>query len=127
MRRAKQKQRSELPIGHVPRPEGVHLEAFGLVIRGDCLSPRARDGQVAIVEPMLPEPGEMAAFWFKGRSQPVVKILHTPLQYGFPAHPESEVFLAIEAEQLNPPKRYFTAADKLERVCRVHSIVEMPA
>jgi hypothetical protein len=112
-----------LQLGTVRLPKGVHPEGFGLHVVGNCLSPRAENGQIAIVEPVLPEPGDMAVFWFKGQKTPVVKILVTPLRSFFPAHPQSEVVLIVQAEQLNPPKRYSVEADKIERLCRVHSLV----
>jgi hypothetical protein len=99
-------------------------EAFGLKMVGNCLAPRAVDGQIVVVESKLPEPGDLAVFWFKGQAMPAVKILCSPI-VGYPLHPESECIPIIEAEQLNPPKRYCVGLDKIECIARVHSV--MPA
>jgi hypothetical protein len=40
-------------------------------------------------------------------------------------HPESEAVLIVRAYQLNPPQGYSVPADKIERIWRVHSIVDM--
>jgi hypothetical protein len=112
-------------IGSVPCPDGVHPDAFALKVVGDCLEPRVSDGCKVIVEPSpLPGPGELAVFWFKGREdKPVVKILRTSLEWGFPHNPKSEIELIVIAEQLNPPEHYRIPAGQIEQVARVHSIV----
>lgn len=111
-------------IGSVLAPKDVHPDAVALKIVGDCLEPRLKDGDRVIIEPLpLPEPGDLAVFWFKGREDnPVVKILRTPLRHGFPHNPKSEVELIVIAEQLNPPGHYRIRAGEIERVARVHSI-----
>jgi hypothetical protein len=80
-RRLPEDQPDVLPaLGFVRRPENLHVNGVGLKIVGDCLSPQARAGQIAIIEPILPRPGEIAAFWFKGQAGPVVKIPRSELK-----------------------------------------------
>ena len=56
---------------------------------------------------------------------PIVKVLAKPI-HGFPHHPGSNVVCAIELEAINPHKRYRIWADKIDRIMRVHSVVEAP-
>jgi hypothetical protein len=103
-------------------PKGVSSDAFGLKIAGDCLARRAKDGQFVIVESQLPEPGDLAVIWLKGRDTPITKILTSRI-HGYPAHPDSECFTLVYLEQLNPPSRFCVSLDKVECIARVHSIV----
>jgi hypothetical protein len=82
----------------------VSPEAIAMKIDGDCLHPRARHGQLAIVENKLPEPGDLAVFWFKEHERPIVKVLRHKI-YGWPHNPRSNVTMPIEFDQFNPPKR----------------------
>ena len=116
--------RKRVLAGSVKVPADVHPAAFALEIKGDCLAPRANDGDRVIVEPSpLPRPGELAVFWLKDQEMPAVKILRTSLEHGFPHNPKSEVELLVIAEQLNPPKCYRIPAGQIDRIARVHSIV----
>ena len=119
------KRRHKNETGRLPLPEGAHPESFGLTMSGNCLAPRASHGQVMIVEPIRPEPGEIAVFWFKGQDMPAAKILRTDLKMtGFPVHPKSEVVPIIEFEQINPPRRYAVDGGTLEECFRVHSVID---
>ena len=99
--------------------------AFGLVVKGDCLAPKVRDGQILVIRKGLPKPGELVVIWAQGAPMPIVKVL-THRITGFPHHPGSNVVCGIELEQLNPPKRYRVWADKIDRIMSVHSVVEAP-
>jgi hypothetical protein len=112
-------------IGEVPRPSGTSRDAFGLVVDGDCLAPKVRNGQVIIVEKGLPRPGELAVVWAKGLDRPQVKILAREL-FGFPHHPESTVCHSVELEQLNPPRRFRMWADGVDKIMRVSAVVDAP-
>jgi hypothetical protein len=114
--------RSDRDFVRIPRPKKAPPDSFGLKISGNCLAPRARDGQFAIVESKLPKPGDLAVFWFKGHLMPTIKILSGPI-IGYPLHPESECIPIIQVEQLNPPQRYEVRLDKIECIARVHSVV----
>ena len=117
----------ELPEeGRWPLPADAHPKAFGLKIIGNCLAPRALEGQVVLVEPTMPQPGELAVFFFKGGGLPTCKVLSKPI-YGYPLHPESEVVPVAELEQLNPPKRYHLPLDRVEAIGRVHSVIDTTA
>jgi len=109
-------------IGEVPRPAGTSRGAFGLVVTGDCLSPKVKNGQVVIVDKGLPKPGELAVVWATGLAMPQVKVLAAPIR-GFPHHPESTVCHGIELEQLNPPRRFRIWADRIEKIMRVAAVV----
>ena len=119
----KQRYSDDKASPRVPLPKGIHPESFGLKISGDCLAPLAISGQVLLVEPIRPEPGDIAVIWIKGQSMPAAKILKTKL-YGFPIHPESEVIPIFEFEQLNPPKRFAVAGDKIEECFRVERVLD---
>jgi len=112
-------------IGEVPRPAGASRDAFGLVVQGDCLAPKVKNGQIVVVDKGLPKPGELAVIWAKGCDRPQVKYLAAPI-FGFPHHPESTVCHGIELEQLNPPRRLRIWADRVERIMRVAAVVEAP-
>jgi hypothetical protein len=56
---------------------------------------------------------------------PQVKILTQEIR-GFPHHPESTCVHGIVLEQLNPPKHLRIWADKIDRIMRVHSVMEAP-
>ena len=117
----------ELPEeGRWPLPPGAHPDAFGLKIVGNCLAPRALESQVVLVEPTMPQPGELAVFFFKGGGLPTCKVLSKPI-FGYPLHPESECIPVAEVEQLNPPKRYHVPLDKIEAIGRVHSVIDSTA
>jgi hypothetical protein len=109
----------------VAAPEGASSEAFGLRVDGDCMAPHLRTGQVVIVDVGLPRVGELAVIWARGASRPIVKRLAEEL-IGFPHHPESELAHAIMLEQTNPPKRYRIWANNVERIMRVHAVVDGP-
>lgn len=106
----------------VNRPADVPADAIALRIAGDCLAPRARSGQIAFVEPRLPEVGDMAAFWFKVGGEPVIKILCTPI-YHYPHNANNEIIQIVEAEQLNPPLRYSAGMDQIECIARVVRVI----
>lgn len=112
-------------MGSVPRPAGTSRDAFGLVVVGNCLSPKVKDGQVIICEKGLPRPGELVVVWAKGLDRPQVKILARAV-FGFPHHPESTVCHSIELEQLNPPRRFRMWADGVDKIMRVAAVVEAP-
>ena len=109
------------PLLALPAPKPTP-ERFGLIVAGSCLSPRVENGQVVVVEPGLPAPGDLAVVWLKGQSIPMIKVLRTAI-FGFPHNPKSEVICSINLEQLNPPDRFAVWADKVERVARVHSVL----
>jgi hypothetical protein len=114
--------RANPDIGHVSRSQDMPLGVFGLRVAGACLAPRLMDGQIVIVEPRLPTPGDLAVVWVKGQSMPVIKILRTEI-IGFPHHPQSELVSSIDMEQLSPPGRLSIWADKVDCIARVHSII----
>jgi hypothetical protein len=109
-------------LGRISRSKDWPPDAFGLTISGNCLAPRAGNGQIVVVESKLPDPGDMAVFWFKGQHMPAVKILCSRI-IGYPLHPESECVPIIQMEQLNPPQRYAVRLDKIECIARVHSVL----
>jgi hypothetical protein len=113
-------------VSHWPLPADAHPETFGLQIVGNCLAPRALEGQVVLVEPTMPKPGELAVFFFQGGGLPICKMLSRPI-FGYPHHPESEVIPVAEIEQLNPPKHFHVLLNKVEAIGRVHSVVGTPA
>ena len=92
-----------------------------LIVKGDCCAPRASDGQTAIIDPTLPDRGDLAVFWIKGQPMPGMKVLSKPI-YGYPHHPQSEVVHFLEVEQLNPERRYRIPMDQIECIGRVHSL-----
>lgn len=102
-------------IGAIPRPAGVPRAAFGLVVKGDCLHPRVHDGQILIVEKGSPKPGELACVWAEGFGLPQVKIFRRRIRGS-----------GIELEQLNPPRLIQIRNGELNRIMRVHSVVEVP-
>ncbi len=61
-------------IGAIPRPAGVSRVAFGLVVKGTCLHPKVRDGQILIIQKGSTKPGELAAVWAEGFDLPQVKV-----------------------------------------------------
>jgi hypothetical protein len=114
--------RAGADLGRLPRSADMPAEIFGLKMVGDCLAPRACEGQVVVVESRLPEPGDLAVFWLKGGTMPIVKVLRSPI-HGYPFHPESECIPIINVEQLNPPQRFSIRLDKIECIGRVHSVI----
>jgi hypothetical protein len=95
--------------------------AVALIVKGDCCAPRACNGQAVTIDPLLPEPGDLAVFWIKGQPMPGMKVLSKPI-FGYPHHPESEVAHLLEVEQLNPPQRYRISMADVECIGRVHSV-----
>jgi hypothetical protein len=100
------------------RPPELHEKGYLVAVDGDCLEPVVHHGEIISAEPILPQPGELACFFFNKQDRGSVKLLVTPIR-GFPVHPESTVIQVIEAQQLNPPKRYHCLANNLEAVHRV--------
>lgn len=114
---------SDKTIGGADIPtKGLPADYIALKIDGDCLVPRAHDGEIVIAERKLPKPGELAVFWFKGRARPVVKVLRTRLDLLYPFVPGGNCVAVIEFEQSNPPKRYAVSIDEIECIARVHSV-----
>jgi hypothetical protein len=109
-------------IDRVPRPKTAPSEAFGLKVVGDCLSPRVRDGQIVVVGPRLPKPGDICVIWFKGQEGCVTKILLTDIAGLYPHNPKSNCIAIVEVEQLNPPRRYSCSIDKIECIASVYSV-----
>jgi hypothetical protein len=102
----------------LPAPPELHERGYLVAVVGDCLEPVVHHGEVISAEPVLPEPGELACFFFSKHDKGSVKRLITPIR-GFPVHSESTVIQVIEVQQLQPPKRYHCLANNLEAVHRV--------
>src|SRR5687768_553094 len=102
----------------IPGPPELNERGYLVAVDGDCLEPVVHHAEVISAEPVLPEPGELACFFFSKQDRGSVKRLVTPLR-GFPVHPESTVVQVLEVQQLNPPKRYHCLASNLEAVHRV--------
>jgi len=101
----------------------MHPQGYVVTVRGDCLSPVVRDGEVISGEPVLPDSGELACFYFKGQETGAVKRLMTNLHRMFPVHPESEVVICVQSAQFNPPKRYQAWGNKLDAIHRVRWVM----
>ena len=102
-------------IEAVPRPAGVPRNAFGLVVKGTCLHPKVRDGQVLIVQKGAPKPGELAVFWADGFDLPQVKVFQQRIRG-----------VGIVLEQLNPRCEIRIKLTDLRCLMRVAAIVESP-
>ena len=102
----------------LPGPPELHEKGYLVAVDGNCLEPLVHHGEVISAEPVLPQPGELACFFFSKQDSGSVKRLITPIR-GFPVHPESTVVQVIEVQQLHPPKRYYCVASNLEAVHRV--------
>lgn len=102
-------------IGAVPRPAGVSRAVFGLVVKGTCLHPKVRDGQVLIVQKGAPKPGELAVFWADGFDLPQVKIFQQRIRG-----------VGIVVQQINPRREMRIKLHDLRCLMRVAAIVEAP-
>jgi hypothetical protein len=102
-------------IGAIPRPAGISRAAFGLVVKGTCLHPMVRDGQVLIVQDGTPKPGELAVFWANGFDLPQVKIFQQRIRG-----------VCIVVQQTTPRREIRIKLTDLRCLMRVAAIVEAP-
>ena len=98
-------------------------------VAGDCLAPDIPDGAVAVFDKTEPvRPGDICIFVFlphivvPGMFQCMTKrlVIGVPPYVTFPwrEHPKSELRALVIAEQMNPPKQYMVACDKLMAIHR---------
>ncbi len=60
-------------------PKDIAEGSYALYLIGTCMQPVINDGERVLVEPVLPECGELGVFWVKGQEQPSLKWLRIPL------------------------------------------------
>ncbi len=95
--------------------DGMTEGCYGSVVKGTCLEPEIFDGDMVVADPnRRPEPGEFGVFWSRSDNPPSVKRFVNGLIEFVPMGPGSEVVPLLMVEQLNPPRDYCIAADKLE-------------
>ena len=100
------------------RPPDFHKEGYVVEINGQCLEPVLFHGELIAAEPIVPEAGEFACFFFKGSERGSVKLNAKPI-HGFPMAPKSELIPLIEAMQFNPTQHYSSWASELVAIHRV--------
>lgn len=104
------------------RPPDFHSEGYVVETDGGCLEPIVFHGELLAVEPVLPEPGEFACFFFKGAESGAVKLNTKPI-HGFPLAPKSELIPLIEAMQFNPAKQYASWSNEIIAIHRVRWVM----
>jgi hypothetical protein len=107
--------------GYLTVPAHVPHDVPGSYIMqtaGNCQAPLIIEGDRLFAEPVLPEVGEYACFYFFGREQGLIKRLTNRL-FGWPVSPQSECVPIIEFHQINPYRNYGTPGDKIEAMHRV--------
>ena len=80
--------RSErLSSGAFPARLASRINVLALRLSGIVSRLEFLDGQIVIVEDVLPEPGDLAVLWFHGVERPTVKVLSREVR-GFPHNPQ---------------------------------------
>ncbi len=103
-------------------PNAPDPDAYALVLKGTCLEPKLRDGEMAICSPAaLIEPGRFVALWPADGSPPILKrlVMEPLVPVGTKLHPDSDVVPIVVVEMLNPPKQLVIRIDKLKAMHRV--------
>lgn len=101
------------PTGFCKRPAGLaDPHAYGLTVRGNCLSPIVRDGDTVVISPNeKPRARMLVALHLVGKTEPLIKRLvsefHPPPRLG------EDVEFAIEFEMDNPPRGFMVPASKV--------------
>ena len=83
-----------------------------VIVEGDCMKPVLNDGEMAVIENRLPDPGEVGVIFFNDGQQPLVKRIET-LILNSTHHPESEVTQLVYFSQINPERLYSLSADRI--------------
>ena len=108
----------------------VRPDAYGCLLRGDCLAPEINNGDMALVSPSeLPQAGDLVVLYSKNGGTPWLKrlVMAPMVPVGTALHPSSDVALLVIVEMLNPPHRFRVPTDQLAAMHRVIGVIPKDA
>lgn len=116
-------QAPESPLGRVQGPEGVHPDAYGLVVDENGAGPRCPPGSIVIVEPLPPAGAGLAVFYRKDRPPTILDLTRNFRPYLLdPVHPDSEVTHTVEAIEPVSGRKGILSISDFEKVHRVIAV-----
>jgi hypothetical protein len=120
--------RPPIPAGktvHVPKALlDRHSDIYAMVLYGDCLQPKLREGDTAISSPTAPlVPGQYVILW-PIEGEPLMKLLRSvPPWRPRPLMPEENVIGICECEMTNPPRFFQIPFDRLKAIDAVIGVL----
>ncbi len=109
--------------GHVLVPKDLteqYHDLYATGLDGDCMEPHFKRGDRNLISPSAePGPGNFVVFWPKkeGQQPQLKRLVIPPLRWNVPAG--GEVMPVVVIEQINPPKRYVVAVDRIRAAHKV--------
>ena len=115
------------------RPTEAHFfsgafvpDAYGCVLKGDCLAPEINDGDMALASPSREAlEGDFVILYFtNGAAAQIKRLVMAPMvPVGTKLHSDSDVLPIVMVEMLNPPRQLATTIDKLTAMHKVVGLI----
>ncbi len=106
---------------HVPKDlKEQYPDLYASGLDGDCMEPLFMQGDRVLMSPSAEiGPGDFVVFWSKkeGQQPQLKRLVMPPLRWNVPA--SSEIMPVAIIEQINPPKRYAVAVDRIRAAHKV--------